>query len=40
MTRSLYAKLIAVLFGLVCAISVIYVALSVMTTRLYLQEVN
>ena len=40
MTRSLYAKLIAVLFGLVCALGVIYVALSVMTTRLYLQEVN
>ncbi len=40
MMRSLHAKLVAALFALVCAISLIYIALTVTTTRLYLQEVN
>jgi len=40
MMRSLYAKLVAALFALVCTISLIYIALTVTTTRLYLQEVN
>ena len=40
MVRSLYGKLVAALFTLVALISLIYVALTVTTTRLYLQEVN
>ncbi len=40
MARTLYGKLVAALFALVATISVIYVALTVTTTRLYLQEVN
>ncbi len=40
MARTLYGKLVAALFALVATISLIYVALTVTTTRLYLQEVN
>ena len=40
MVRSLYGKLVAALFALVATISLIYVGLTVTTTRLYLQEVN
>ena len=40
MPRTLYGKLVAALFVLVTLISLIYVALTVTTTRLYLQEVN
>lgn len=40
MVRTLYGKLVAALFALVATISLIYVALTVTTTRLYLQEVN
>ncbi len=40
MPRTLYGKLVAALFALVCLISLIYVGLTVTTTRLYLQEVD
>ena len=40
MARTLYGKLVAALFALVATISLIYVGLTVTTTRLYLQEVN
>jgi signal transduction histidine kinase len=40
MARTLYGKLVAALFALVALISLIYVGLTVTTTRLYLQEVN
>ncbi len=40
MTHTLYGKLVAALFVLVASISLIYVGLTVVTTRLYLQEVN
>ncbi len=40
MARTLYGKLVAALFALMALISLIYVALTVTTTRLYLQEVN
>ncbi|MCH8154304.1 MAG: EAL domain-containing protein [Proteobacteria bacterium] len=40
MVRTLYGKLVAALFALVATISLIYVGLTVTTTRLYLQEVN
>ena len=38
--HTLYGKLVAALFALVTLISLIYVVLTVTTTRLYLQEVN
>ncbi len=37
MARTLYGKLVAALFALVATISLIYVGLTVTTTRLYLQ---
>ena len=40
MARTLYGKLVAALFALVATIGLIYVGLTVTTTRLYLQEVN
>ncbi len=40
MARTLYGKLVVALFALVASISLIYVGLTVTTTRLYLQEVN
>lgn len=40
MARTLYGKLVAALFALVMLVSLIYVVLTVTTTRLYLQEVN
>jgi len=38
--RSLYAKLVAALFALICLISVSYLVLTLAATRLYLEEVN
>jgi len=40
MLRSLHGKLSLVLFGLLCLIGVFFVALTLFTTRRYLQEVN
>jgi signal transduction histidine kinase len=40
MFRNLYAKLAAVLFGLFLLIGVLYIFLTLFTTRLYFQEVN
>lgn len=38
--RTLYSKLVTALFVLICLISLIYIVLTVITTRLYMQEVN
>ena len=38
--RTLYAKLAVVLLGLFCLIGVLYILLTLFTTRMYLQEVN
>ena len=40
MFRNLYCKLAAVLFGLFCLIGVLYILLTLYTTRMYFQEVN
>ncbi|PYQ61874.1 MAG: sensor histidine kinase [Acidobacteria bacterium] len=40
MLKTLYAKLAVVLLALFCVIGGIYVALTMLTTRLYLEEVN
>src|SRR5712691_1742126 len=40
MPKTLYAKLAAVLLALFCVIGGIYVALTMLTTRLYIDEVN
>src|ERR1700726_792295 len=40
MLKTLYAKLAAVLLALFCVIGGIYVALTIFTTRLYIDEIN
>lgn len=40
MFKTLYGKLAAVLLGLLCLIGVLYIALTLLTTQMYLQEVN
>ncbi len=40
MFKSLYCKFAAVLFGLLCLIGVLYILLTLYTTRRYFQEVN
>lgn len=40
MVRSLYGKLSAVLLALFCAIGVLYISLTIFSTRMYQQEVN
>jgi two-component system, OmpR family, sensor kinase len=40
MLKTLYAKLAAVLLALFCVIGGIYVALTIITTRLYIDEIN
>ena len=40
MLTTLYAKLAAVLLGLLCLIGGLYIGLTLMTTRLYYQEVT
>src|SRR5712692_7281130 len=40
MPKTLYAKLAAVLLALFCVIGGIYVALTMLTTRLYIEEAN
>ncbi len=40
MPRTLFGKLVAVLLALLCATSIFYVALTVTTTRLHIQEVT
>lgn len=40
MLRTLYAKLVAVLLGLLCLIGILYVVLTLFTTRAYQQEVT
>ena len=40
MIRTLYGKLVAALLGLIVLIGLLYVGLTLITTRLYLQEVN
>jgi signal transduction histidine kinase len=40
MLKTLYAKLAVVLLALFCVIGAIYIALTMLTTRLYIEEVN
>ena len=40
MLKTLYGKSAAILLGLFCSIGVLYVVLTLFTTRMYLQEVN
>ncbi len=40
MFKTLYGKLTAVLLGLLCLVGLLYILLTLYTTRLYLQEVN
>ena len=40
MPRTLYGKLVVALLALIGVVSIVYVALSVTTTRLHFQEVN
>ncbi|MCI0526751.1 MAG: HAMP domain-containing protein, partial [Nitrospira sp.] len=40
MFKTLYGKLTAVLLGLLCLIGILYVVLTLFTTRMYLQEVT
>ncbi|MGQ0694589.1 MAG: sensor histidine kinase [Nitrospiraceae bacterium] len=40
MLKTLYGKSAAILFGLFCSVGVLYVLLTLFTTRMYIQEVN
>ena len=40
MLKTLYGRLAAVLLVLFCSIGILYIVLTIFTTRMYLQEVN